>query len=249
MEQLHREKLIVGSPLLSCKLMEIILKQMKKNICKIKNGNQRGSGFFCKIPFPSKESMLPVLITNNHIIDKSLFNTKIKLSISGENKEIDLGLGKRKKRAFEDFDITIIEILKEDSLDRYLEFFELDDLVVNNIINKNNNNKDFDDKEIYIIQFPKGELSVSFGIMPNIDNDKHYFFHTCSTEEGSSGSPIIGINNQKIIGIHCGKSENKKSNLGPFLNLAIKEFIEVKDEMSLIKFNLRNKTKINDIKV
>ena len=32
-----------------------ILEQMKKDICKIKAGTKRGTGFFCKIPFPDKK--------------------------------------------------------------------------------------------------------------------------------------------------------------------------------------------------
>ena len=46
-----------------------ILEQMEKNICKIKIGEEQGTGFFCKIPFPTKENLLPVFVTNNHIIN------------------------------------------------------------------------------------------------------------------------------------------------------------------------------------
>jgi len=46
--------------------IKIILFQMGKCICKIylENG-EKGTGFFCKIPFLN--SRLPVLITNNHV--------------------------------------------------------------------------------------------------------------------------------------------------------------------------------------
>ena len=68
---------------------------MEQNICKIKIGQEQGTGFFCKIPFPNKNNMLPVLITNNHVIDdKSLYNknTNIKIDIEEEkeSKIIDL---------------------------------------------------------------------------------------------------------------------------------------------------------------
>ena len=53
-----------------------IIEQMKKNICKIKIDEEQGTGFFCKIPFPDKYKTLPVLITNNHIINENLLNTK-----------------------------------------------------------------------------------------------------------------------------------------------------------------------------
>ena len=49
-----------------------ILEQMEKNICKNKIGKEQGTGFFCKIPFPDRKNMFPVLITNNHIIKEEL---------------------------------------------------------------------------------------------------------------------------------------------------------------------------------
>ena len=45
---------------------------MKKNVCKIKIGNEQSTGFFCKIPFPDENNLLPVFITNNHVINKKL---------------------------------------------------------------------------------------------------------------------------------------------------------------------------------
>ena len=49
-----------------------IIEQMEKSIFKIIIGKNQGTGFFSKIPFPNKENMLPVLITNNHIIDDDI---------------------------------------------------------------------------------------------------------------------------------------------------------------------------------
>ena len=49
-----------------------IITQMERNICKINIGQTQGTGFFCKIPFPNKNNILPVFITNNHIIDNNL---------------------------------------------------------------------------------------------------------------------------------------------------------------------------------
>ena len=80
-----KESILVGYPTtisLDCTLK--IIEQMRKNICKIKIGNEQGTGFFCKIPFPNKQNMLSVLITNNHIINKKILfkdNQKIKIKI------------------------------------------------------------------------------------------------------------------------------------------------------------------------
>ena len=49
-----------------------IINQMEKTICRLKIEDEQGTGFFCKIPFPNKKNMLPVLITNNHIINDTI---------------------------------------------------------------------------------------------------------------------------------------------------------------------------------
>ena len=59
---------------------------------------------------------------------------------------------------------------------------------------------------IYAIGFPQGgESIVSFG---NIDggsgDNKAIFTHTCDTEFGSSGSPIISLKSFKVFAIHSG---------------------------------------------
>ena len=80
--EINEEGLIEHFPtLLSIRCTEKILEQMKKNICKIISPKKEGTGFFCKIPFPDKENLLKVLISNNHIINKELFNSKISISI------------------------------------------------------------------------------------------------------------------------------------------------------------------------
>ena len=67
----EKESILTGYPnIISYESSKRIIKQMEKNICKIKIGNEQGTGFFCKIPFPNKDNMLPVLITNNHVINE-----------------------------------------------------------------------------------------------------------------------------------------------------------------------------------
>ena len=68
MEKTKLEKYIRSTPIpLYLEGIETILFQMKSCICKIfKENNVTGTGFFCKIPF--QNNLLPVLITNNHIL-------------------------------------------------------------------------------------------------------------------------------------------------------------------------------------
>ena len=76
-EENNKEKLINEFPnTIDYDCTKKILDQMEKNICKIKINNEQGTGFFCKIPFPTKEKMLPVFITNNHIIDETYLEKK-----------------------------------------------------------------------------------------------------------------------------------------------------------------------------
>ena len=138
-----------------------IIGQMKKNICKIKIGQKQGTGFFCKIPFPSKYYMKPVLITSSYLINEEILNNEEEIIIKIEE-DIDIktiNLKNRMKYINKLYNIAIIELIDDYNITNYLE---LDERIINNkdIDNKNEN--------IYIIQYPEGKLSVSYGIINNI---------------------------------------------------------------------------------
>ena len=104
-----------------------------------------------------------------------------------------------------DIDVTIIEI--NPNIDKLYEFLDIDEY----------KNKDYKDKSIYILQYPKGlKASLSLGIIKNIN--KKNIEHFCSTDLGSSGGPILSLSNYKIIGIHKRKTKYKY-NEGTFLNM------------------------------
>ena len=225
--EVAEECFLVGYPnIIPYDCCQKIIEQMKHGICKIIIGEERGTGFFCKIPFQVKENILPVLITNNHIIDDKLLNDKngnIIIKLKEEELEKNLNLSDRIKYTSIEYDTTIIEIKENDNINK---FMELDEGIINDIINNKNENIQYKDETIYIIQYPEGKLSVSFGILKEIFEDKRYnFLHKCSTRKGSSGSPIINLKN-KIIGIHR-KGYDKNYNEGTFLNYPIKEFISI----------------------
>jgi len=189
---------------------------MKKNIFKIcLNDGSKGTGFFCKIPFiNNKESK--VLIINNHVI-KNLEMEKITISINDDEEIRKIDLNNRIKYTNEEYDITIIEIKEEDEIKDYLE--------LNENIMKKGSNELYINNTIYIIQYPGGKrLGITYGILNGIYEDKEYNFnHLCCTEEGSLGSPIINIINNKVIGIH--KESKNNNNKGLFINYAIEDFI------------------------
>ena len=126
-------------------------------------------------------------------------------------------------------------------------------IIMNDILKNKNRNKEYRNETIYIIQYPENKLSVSYGILDKIYEDKKYNFnHKCSTKGGSSGSPILNINN-KIIGIHKEGNNNKQYNKGTFLNYPIKDFIQLNtinnNDILLQEFNKKYHLNIKDTKI
>ena len=200
---------------------EKILEQMKKGICKIKNKNGKGTGFFCKITYENE--IIPVMITANHIINQEIIDKEKKINVTlndddeNQNKNIKID-SNRKIYTNEKYDITIIEIKPDEDEVHY--FLEIDKNIfreINNIYNES----------IYIPQYPKygneQKASVSYGILRDIQN--YDLFHFCSTEVGSSGSPILNISNNKVIGMHKA-SIRLNYNKGTFLKDPITEFMK-----------------------
>ena len=243
---------------------EIILDQMKKAICKIKlKDGGLGTGFFFIIPFPSKNQFKLVLLTNNHLINKTLLeseNESLLIYIKDNEKYKTLNLKNRSYYTNEDYDITIIEI--KEKYDEIYHYLELDDNIIENIFkdnaniydNSNTSNNVYIKETIYIMQYPEGKLSVSYGTLEKIAKNKRYdFSHLCSTKEGSSGSPILNINNNKVFGIHKQASIKNNHNKGTFLDIPIKEYIsqnnfdnkklisQINEEKQLLKENIEIK--------
>ena len=139
--QEHKEVRIKGNPIISYECTKKIIKQMENNICKISFDEKQGTGFFCKIPFPDLNNMLPVFITNNHIIGRDLLykgNESIEINIEEEENIKYINLKNRMRYTDKEDDITIIEIKEKDNIKNYLE---LDDKIINDILNDNNKTK------------------------------------------------------------------------------------------------------------
>ena len=227
---MEKEKFIKISPEpVTYEGTQAILNQMNKCVCKIYSKGE-GTGFFTKIPFNSE--LLPVLITNNHVLSKNEIknNNIIMLSLNSDKNKKAIKINEdRKTYTNKELDITIIEIKeKEDKLNN--EYIELDDDIINFFKDKKNEymqylQKIYSNKSIYILHYPKGNnIVVSYGQPPEFNNTE--IRHKCSTEHGSSGSPIILIDNQKLIGIHCAghPHPNFKYNIGTIIIDAIIDF-------------------------
>ena len=202
---------------------EIILNQMKKSVCKILLGPKYGTGFFCKLKINDNE--IKVLITNYHVIDDAFLNSakQIKFQLGNDKipKLIHLNQKKKYSSIKEQYDIMIIQLDNKDEIDD-IQFLEIDDSLL-----ADNSERTYEDKTIYILQYPSGEeIKVSYG-KGFVKEDDNNMTHKCSTNNGSSGSPIFDLSSNKVIGIHKSylqrANKNESVNLGTFLKYPLKE--------------------------
>ena len=115
--------------------------------------------------------------------------------------------------------------------------------------------KIYEDKSIYILHYPnddKAHVSFGYGIQKL---DEYYIKHLCNTEHCSSGSPILNLKTNKVIGIHSGAIMNKNKeidyNIGILLKYPLNKLIKtykIKDSKEIIKTK-ESINKINEIKI
>ena len=200
----------------------------KNSVCKIINGGKYGTGFFCNI----SSKHIKVLITNNHVLDQNFLDQEKTLYyLDGEciKKNINIE-GDRFKYTDENLDCTIIEILEKE--DKILHFLEGDENLDN-----------YKNMQILIFQFPEGRgLSMAPGLITNQKANK--IFYECSTDKGSSGSPLILADNRKVIGLHR----------GVYKDCNIREGIPIKLIINMIysiscKYVIKNKNINKEIRI
>ena len=132
-----------------------------------------------------------------------------------------------------DKDVTIIEIDNKS----FIKFLDIDEDIY-----KENPNKYFKNISVYIIHYEKGKKTkFSNGLIKCIEEDDYTIRHICPTEHGSSGSPILNLNNYKVIGVHKGTKEGKNWNLGTILKSPIDDFIKEISKEREINILLHNK--------
>ena len=198
-----------GNPITKKEILELF--EMEKSMCKISYENIRdneikngkGTGLFCKIDnYPIKYA----LFTNNHILNENNIKIGNKINIEYfykskyKEKKIEIN-EKRRVYTNKELDYTCIELNELDDIKNY---FEIDPILLNG---KNY----LKNSDIYILQYSLGnELSFSCGKI--ISLKKGLIYHSASTEEGSSGSPIIRRSkNNYIILLHLGSIKNNKN--------------------------------------
>ena len=226
---------------LSLKNRNKITEKMKFSICQV-YGELTGTGFFCKIPYEGKS--VPVLMTNYHIIsDDFLKNNKsFQISINNGEKYDTININENSKiysSIRDKYDIMIIKLKDENNKYNYLELDE-------HLFDEDSEDI-YKNKSIYILHYPNGnKVHVSFGY--GIQKlDEYYIKHLCNTEHCSSGSPILNLKTNKVIGIHSGFIIKERYNIGILLKYPLIELFKtykIKDKKDIIKINKTNEIKI-----
>ena len=231
---MEQEKKIKNSPdPVNIAGTKVILEQLMNCICKIKIKGATGTGFFCKIPLGTNET-LNVLMTNYHVLDDIYYqqNKDITLFLNDDKEVKIINLGIKRITYFnKDYDVAMIELKENDNIGNYLE---LDDNLF-----KEETKAYYKDISIYTLHYPYGnKASVSYGLSSDIDD--YEMKHLCSTEHGSSGSPILNLSNNKVIAIHKQGSKKFNFNIGTFLKFPLNDFYDIKKKKSNSNFNINN---------
>ena len=109
MEDDYEEGIIKGAKEMKL-LEETDQKEKGKCICKI-NGSKIGTGFFCKIKY--ENALIPVLITNYHVIDDNYVRSNNSLKVYINEKSKFINLNKKKiiySSSNNEYDIIIIRL-------------------------------------------------------------------------------------------------------------------------------------------
>ena len=242
------ESLISNSVMLSIENTDKILSQMKNSVCNIVSTDINGTAYFSNLALDNKKN-IKVLITALHVFNKICSNI-MEIFLNNGKKKYSINL-KDSRFIYEDDknDIVIIEILPKDNINSY-------DLKIEHNEDKRKKLENFynlyDKKLVYILEYPNGRGSqVSYGmsriVFNSNGNNDYSIRHSCSTEFGASGSPIILIETFEVIGIHLyGNEEHtSKYNSGNFIFDSINSFKE--KYMKKFKCYTKEETSMNYI--
>ena len=223
-----KEQKVINQPAkFSIKWNKEVLRQQSNSVCLISTKKGNGTGFLCKIPNP-------VLITDNHILNKDQIKpgNEIKICFTDEEDKKQYKTIKidEKRTTYtietldkEEINITIIEIKpdEDDLLDK--EFIEIDkDLMGENVKNF------YEAKDCYLIYYEKGEsLMTSIGSINEIEKKCESFslYHTCYSNKDSFGGPIILFNN-KVIGVNIKSSKSENLYKASLLQYPILDYLD-----------------------
>ena len=168
--------------------------------------------FFLKI-----SDSLKYLITNYHIINNN--TQKVEIEICNK-KQIELNLRNYSIKYFDEpKDITAIYIKDTFELYNDVNFLYYD-------LNYLKGYLIYKGVDVFSLQYPNGNnAECASGVIEEIFDKE--FYHSIPTDNGSSGSPVILLNNNinslQVIGVHKSADNRKKLNCGTFIGEIIAE--------------------------
>ena len=213
------------------------------SLCKIRKPSEV-TGFFIKLNI-RKEYFF--LVTSCKVISQEYINTINELEIIvNENKYIiDLDKEERKIVYLNRKDITAIEILDDDELKNIINCFCCD-------LNYVDGYEQYKEKDIFTLYYPNllSDIHADIGKISKINN--YEFEYLLYKNERCSGTPIILVYNERLIGIYKEHNDNNNKiiNIGTFIGELInkiKNWIEEEDEKKELELNIEeNDNNIND---
>ena len=170
----------------------IIIKEVSNSLCKLIIDNKFIQGFF--IMFNIHNNFYCLLATGHNFENNLAKNNEyLVFEYNNGHKKGKIKLNNQRYiHDFNDIGISIIEIMKEDNIEKE-HFLSYD-------IDKLNNIKNLKDKEILLFDSSLEQLSVLTGNITQIFDQT--FTHTLGKLKDSSGYPILLENSKTVIGIN-----------------------------------------------
>ena len=229
-----KSELFTGHKPIPLKIAMKVMKSICKITIKTKKALKYGTGFFLSYSDSSK-----YLITNYHVINENMKKNDIEIEI-WNHKTMKLKLEDRYIKYFpQPKDITLIKVKEKDEIYKDIEFLDYDSNYTQKgyIIYK--------DADVFTVEHPFGkDASCASGTIIKIN--EYEFDHNISTDVGSSGCPIILLNDNiyliQVIGIHKNANYNDKINGGTFIGEIFNEINKEKEDKKdkILKENNNN---------
>ena len=152
-------------------------------------------------------------MTTEHFIDKEMIKRRQIINVYYDNlkeeRKIQLNPEERFIKNFCDIkiDVTVIEILPKDNIPQNYFLLPFIDYMDN--YNKLNG------QDLAIMQYFGDQLYLSVGKIKYVTN--YEFAFDFAIEEGSSGSPILLKETNKVVGIYKGCFKSRKENYGDLI--------------------------------
>ena len=208
---------------------EIINKQLSVSLCRIINKDgKEGIAFFCLIPFPTIDYLMPILIINNNVLSLDDICVGKNINIKLNTKEKFVLKIDESRKIYKKIGIAIIEIKETDGLDikNFLHY--------HNVNNASKCLYYFNPQNSYFFIYKNDKIDCCLAMMNNINYHKYKFMFSIDPVNEASGSPII-TQFHEVIGVHIQNMEGK------YLHDYIRDFFQIesiksnpKDEITLI---------------